>query len=272
MTSSGLGEEIALRAPDWEDKDDFRRMQDVLDTVGYTHAEVCAQLQTTDIQGASDARQYQWRRCVRGDSPKEILIRLFLLGLMGDEAEVRRALAPMSLEQWLQAGLLLRRGEQIWAAVHLLPAQGRIRLIYDFAPRGRRSTSPHPSSWWDRAARSDPCGRGSGRTSRPSSIIDGATTVARNFDAMHDGLRAAIGEGDAGDSDIFFGDAYLPLLIDGIRRNCRVCGNVPWLAVDRDLIQVGVQRFSAAVRIDQRVVGEPAQRAASTALNTFPRL
>ncbi|MCW3096990.1 MAG: methyltransferase protein [Chthonomonadaceae bacterium] len=140
--SSEPGEATTLRAPDWKDRDDFRRMRDVLDAIGYTHTEVCAQLQTLDIQGASDARQDLWRRRARGDSPREILIRLFLLGLTGEEAEVRRALAPMTLEQWLQAGLLLRSGEQIWAAVHLLPAQGQTRLIYDFAPRDRAQMRP----------------------------------------------------------------------------------------------------------------------------------
>jgi len=139
---SGPGEETALRAPDWEDRDDFRRMRDVLDAAGYIHAGVCALLQVSDIQGASEARQDLWRWRARGDSPLEVLIRLFLLGLAVEEDSVRRALLPMTLEQWQQARLLQRSDGQIRATVHLLPVQGETRLIYDFATRDRARMRP----------------------------------------------------------------------------------------------------------------------------------
>lgn len=142
MTSLESGEGTALRAPVWEDRDDFRRMRDVLDEIGYTHAGVCALLQTPDIYGASDARQELWRWRARGDSPLEILTRLFLLGLPVEASSVRRALLPMPLEQWQKARLLLGAGEQIRAAVHLLPVQARDRLVYDFATRDRAQMQP----------------------------------------------------------------------------------------------------------------------------------
>ena len=142
MSSAESGEETALRAPAWIDHNDFRRMRDVLDAAGYTHTGVCALLQTPDIHSASDARQDLWRWRARGDSPLETLTRLFLLGLPVDASAVRRALLPMTLEQWQQARLLLVTGEQIRAAVHLLPVHGRDRLVYDFATRDRAQMRP----------------------------------------------------------------------------------------------------------------------------------
>ena len=140
--SSEYGEGIHLRAPNWEDRDDFRRMREMLDGIGYTHAGVCALLQTTDINGASDARQDLWRWRAQGDTPLEVLTRLFLLGQTLEERVVRHALIPMPLERWQAARLLICREEKVRAAVHLLPVQGRNLLIYDFATQDRSRMQP----------------------------------------------------------------------------------------------------------------------------------
>lgn len=140
--ASESGDERVRPAPNWEDRNDFLRMREVLDNAGYTHAGICRLLHAPDLQGASEVRQDLWRRHAGGDSPLEILTRLFLLGLPVAESSARQALAPMALEQWQQARLVLREGEQVCATVHLLPLANEQRLIYDFAPRNRALMRP----------------------------------------------------------------------------------------------------------------------------------
>jgi methylase of polypeptide subunit release factors len=61
------------------------------------------------------------RRLVPGSSPTEVLIRLFLLGLPVPESQAAAALAPVSMEAAVGAGLLAGDGGQLRAALDLRP-------------------------------------------------------------------------------------------------------------------------------------------------------
>lgn len=60
-------------------------------------------------------------RLVRGDSPTEVLIRLFLLGRVVPAAVASRALAPLPLAEAIAAGLLLSGGADVRAGLDLRP-------------------------------------------------------------------------------------------------------------------------------------------------------
>lgn len=73
-----------------------------------------AALSRADLTGAE--------RVVRGDSPTEVLIRLFLLGRPVAASEAARALAPLTVEEAVGSGLLARPDtELVLAALDLRP-------------------------------------------------------------------------------------------------------------------------------------------------------
>jgi SAM-dependent methyltransferase len=59
-------------------------------------------------------------RATRDGTPLDVLIRLFVLHQPAAEPAVRAALAPSSLEDWIAAGLLARRGRAVVARFALL--------------------------------------------------------------------------------------------------------------------------------------------------------
>ena len=69
-----------------------------------------------------------------GGSHRDTLIRLFLLSAAVSADAARRAVAPLSLERLLRAGLLTRRGDVIKARMRLIPYDGLI-LACDVKPR-----------------------------------------------------------------------------------------------------------------------------------------
>ena len=105
------------------------RLRAVLAAAGYTEPALEAVLrgpfwQVDPVVGA--------RRL--GGSHRDTLIRLFLLSAAVRADAARRAVAPLSLERLLRAGLLTRRGDVIKARMRLIPYDGLI-LACDVKPR-----------------------------------------------------------------------------------------------------------------------------------------
>jgi hypothetical protein len=69
------------------------------------------------------------RRCA-GDEPRQVLVRLFVLGTGEDESAVARALSPLPLASWVAAGLLRIEDGRVRRAVKLLPVHDLL-LAYD---------------------------------------------------------------------------------------------------------------------------------------------
>ena len=76
----------------------------------------------------------------RAARPLDILIRLFLIGAPVEEAEARRAVEPLPLEDWIRAGLVEMRDGTALGRVRLLPFREML-LACDYAdavePGGR---------------------------------------------------------------------------------------------------------------------------------------
>jgi len=110
------------QTPWWDAPDEFRRMRDVLAQAGYTHAALKTRGDTAPAAGPlAEAVQ---RRRTAGETPLDTLIRLFAYGLPVRREAARRALSPMTPEQWGEAGLLVIRGDEVAARVQLMPHRG----------------------------------------------------------------------------------------------------------------------------------------------------
>jgi len=127
------------------DPDAARRLRDVLECAGYTGT---PPLQKADAK-EGDLAGFRPRgkqlavglRRTSGDVPLDTLVRLFLLGRAVPLDRVRGVVAPTDIGDWLAAGLLEARGDEVRARVQLAPVQG---LLVASDPRwGAAPTERH---------------------------------------------------------------------------------------------------------------------------------
>ena len=115
----------------FENNDDYRRTSELLEAVGYTEAgleQILGQgnilnLQANDIPAAL--------RRARDLSPLGTLVRLFFMGRPVPAEAARRAVAPLSLEDWLVAGLVgpAKDKDNVAPLVHFWPCQGLMLAV-----------------------------------------------------------------------------------------------------------------------------------------------
>ena len=105
--------------------DTVHRIREVLERAGYTESDIRQLLDVAEIPPFRHRGQalplHLWR--TRGGSLLEILVRLFLLHQSVSVGDARRAVAPMSLEDYVEAGLCSVKGEEVQAAFELFPYQ-----------------------------------------------------------------------------------------------------------------------------------------------------
>jgi hypothetical protein len=131
------GEKSAMNgaAPLAADSGDCRKIREVLAQGNYTERGVCGLL---GIENLSRLRETKlpvmlWR--TQGDAPLATLVRLFVLGQSADLAAVRKAIAPMSVDEWQKMGLIEVAGSSASACFMLRCYQGML-FAYDFPRRG----------------------------------------------------------------------------------------------------------------------------------------
>ena len=110
---------------------DWTALRRALEASGYTEEAL-----TKDVIDGDSGRPIDLPIALRATakpSPYHTLARLFTLARAVGEAAAREALAPMSLEELLDAGLLRRCPEGIRSQVALLPGEG-VLLARDFWP------------------------------------------------------------------------------------------------------------------------------------------
>src|SRR5580692_809703 len=121
---------------------DCRRIREVLAKANYAEQGVC---QSLGLEHLGQLREKKlaailWR--TRGGSPLETLVRLFVLGQDAGVAAAQRALAPMSVDEWKQMGLIeAAEGASVKASFHLRCYRDLI-FAYDFPRRGRGGLRP----------------------------------------------------------------------------------------------------------------------------------
>ncbi len=108
----------------FDDLDDCRRMRDVFAAANYTETEIA------DLVPSSS-----------GAAPLETLARLFYFHVPTDIAATRRALEPMALEEWVEAGLMMVSKDLVVPLVSVLPSHGLL-LACDIPPKSQTDDNP----------------------------------------------------------------------------------------------------------------------------------
>lgn len=101
-----------------------------LESASFHDLSVCAALGIKDTLAASTTDMALLLHRTRQLGPLDTFIRLFLLGVPVEAPAVRRALAPMTPEQWIAAGVLRAADGNLAARIELLPFQG-LWLAFD---------------------------------------------------------------------------------------------------------------------------------------------
>ena len=105
----------------FDDADDFARLREVFDRDNYTEDGINAFL---GVKGPSkpialEVPPFFLPAC--GDSPLETLIRLFLLNVPVTLEMMRSVLHSMTLEQWCDAGLVIRKNDWVQPLIRIVP-------------------------------------------------------------------------------------------------------------------------------------------------------
>jgi SAM-dependent methyltransferase len=117
-------------------EDRVRSLRGVLNAAGYNRGTIL------EVLGAGEDPTVQLRRQdiprllrkVGDRSPRDVLFRLFLLGVPVDAEAAHRAVGPTSLEDWYETGLLEPDGSSVRALVRLVPSEQLI-LALEKVPR-----------------------------------------------------------------------------------------------------------------------------------------
>jgi len=120
------------------DPDDFRRVRDVFATANYSESGI---IDFLGCEGLSTPIAVQVPPFVlQGNkgTTLETLLRLFFLGMATEVTATRRALQPMALEQWVEAGMVEVAKESVVPSIRIVPYQGLL-LACDLSPRSKHT-------------------------------------------------------------------------------------------------------------------------------------
>ena len=113
-----------------ETQAEYDRLREVLDRADYTEAGIVRCLGFENLGALRGASVPLLLHLTAGGSPLETLIRLFLIGETVEADAVSRAIAPMTLEQWVEMGLLRTDGSTVQGTIEWWPFAG-LRLAFD---------------------------------------------------------------------------------------------------------------------------------------------
>jgi methylase of polypeptide subunit release factors len=107
------------------------RIRTVLEWAGYTEAQMLESFQVPDWLSLPSPRRDLplLLHRTRGGTRLDVFLRLFYLGVSADLEQVRKAVEPMRLEDWVTVGLLRADGAQVSAAVLLRPFRGYLLAV-----------------------------------------------------------------------------------------------------------------------------------------------
>src|SRR5215472_5224682 len=114
---------------------DYQRVRDVLAAAGYNDKGITQVLGVDSLNRLGERKFPVMLRRASGKTALETLIRLFILGEPVDIALAAPALAPMTVDEWANIGLLSQNGTVIQPTVQLRCYQGMV-VAYDFVRRG----------------------------------------------------------------------------------------------------------------------------------------
>jgi methylase of polypeptide subunit release factors len=130
---------VIKAAPSFTDPDDFQRLREVLEAAGYTDKGVIEALGVKDFPSMRGSDQLLLLHRTSHAAPLDTFVRLFLMEVPVEIEALRGAVGLMSLETWVEAGLVRIDGDSAVAEVKLLPFED---LLILFDPDRRLYTSP----------------------------------------------------------------------------------------------------------------------------------
>jgi hypothetical protein len=125
----------------FKDPEDFNRIHGVFKAAGYTDGGVLEALGIKEFSSISGSDLHVLLRLTNRGTPLDTLIRLFLIEVPADVKAVRKAIQPMKLETWMDAGLVQMDGASVVAAVKVLPYRDLL-LAFD-RPRRLQTSRSH---------------------------------------------------------------------------------------------------------------------------------
>lgn len=110
--------------------DDFTRLRERLAEAGYTVKGILDRMGSIEMPTRRARNRPRLLHLASGDTPLDILIRLFMLGVPVTAQEASRAFGTAPIEPWIRAGLVEARGDGLWAPVRMTPHE-HLMLVYD---------------------------------------------------------------------------------------------------------------------------------------------
>ncbi len=108
----------------FRDPDDFSRLRERFAAVGFTDRGVAEAIGIDKVRSISGQDVPLLLRRTNRDTPLDTLVRLLLIHVPVSEDACRRAIAPLSLEDWIACGLVEREGGEVRASVQVVPFEG----------------------------------------------------------------------------------------------------------------------------------------------------
>jgi methylase of polypeptide subunit release factors len=118
----------------FDGRNDFVRTRVVLENAQFSEKSVLELMGAREVTTIHSADRSDVLQRTSGGSALETLVRLFVVGASCDLELARRAVEPMGLEEWVEAGLLCVADDSVSAAVQLLPFRG-MYVASDFAKK-----------------------------------------------------------------------------------------------------------------------------------------
>ncbi len=126
MTPSGKASHLF----DFQDQDDYGRLRNLLSRVGYMDSSVLDSIGIRDLPAIKGNNHPLLLERTSSGSPLHTLIRLFLMEMVVEKSILEKAIKPMTVAAWQEAGLVHCLGTKIKAAIELLPFQDLV-LAFD---------------------------------------------------------------------------------------------------------------------------------------------
>jgi predicted RNA methylase len=127
--------ELGSAVPKVAHPGDYGRIRDVLTRANYSEPSVCAALGIDNLGRLGECKLPALLRRTCSGTPLETLVRLFVLGQTVDLQAVERAIAPMTVAEWREIGLIAVTGPSVMGRLQIRCYQGLI-FVYDFPRRG----------------------------------------------------------------------------------------------------------------------------------------
>jgi len=114
------------------DPDDYRRLFNLLEDLGYTDANIVKVLGVKELSEIHNSDVPLLLHRTKGAGALNTMIRLFLVEVPCDIEAVQQAIQPIKLETLVHAGLVRIDQSSVSAAVKLMPFQN-LKLVFDMA-------------------------------------------------------------------------------------------------------------------------------------------